>query len=221
MEELGRALARWLLDAGVIDDITGASLEAGWFRTSRQSLFGSSAPPLRTSIAESSLPKIDSPPVPVIVPAATPWRARLEPIARAARAAFERARARFAQYDRARRWRLGAVALLSAGALLAWIVASSVGGATTLPEADDDAGFDDPVPTADLSAVTAWPPPALTALPEAEPEAAAPPVDDAPRAATPPSHEPRARAKPRKSATGTDRSESKERRRSKLIDPYR
>src|SRR5690606_12099052 len=52
MEELGRALARWLLDSGIGDDITGASLEAGWFRTSRQSLFASSAPPLRSSLAD-------------------------------------------------------------------------------------------------------------------------------------------------------------------------
>jgi serine/threonine protein kinase len=47
MDELGRALARWLLDAGVTDDITGASIEAAWFRTSRQSLFASSLPPDR------------------------------------------------------------------------------------------------------------------------------------------------------------------------------
>jgi eukaryotic-like serine/threonine-protein kinase len=48
MEELGRALARWLLDAGVADDITGASLDAGWFRNSRRSLFASSLPPERS-----------------------------------------------------------------------------------------------------------------------------------------------------------------------------
>ncbi|HKO93071.1 MAG TPA: protein kinase, partial [Polyangiaceae bacterium] len=48
MQELGRELARWLLDAGVSDDITGASLEAGWFRNSRRSLFASSMPPERT-----------------------------------------------------------------------------------------------------------------------------------------------------------------------------
>jgi serine/threonine-protein kinase len=45
MDELGRELARWLLDSGVSEDITGASLDAGWLRDSRRSLFASSLPP--------------------------------------------------------------------------------------------------------------------------------------------------------------------------------
>jgi serine/threonine-protein kinase len=48
MTELGRELARWLLDNGVSEDITGGSLEAGWLRDSRRSLFASSAPPVRS-----------------------------------------------------------------------------------------------------------------------------------------------------------------------------
>ncbi|HVZ35524.1 MAG TPA: serine/threonine-protein kinase, partial [Polyangiaceae bacterium] len=49
VDELGRALARWLIDNGVTDDITGASLESGWLRRSRRSLFASSLPPERKS----------------------------------------------------------------------------------------------------------------------------------------------------------------------------
>jgi serine/threonine-protein kinase len=45
MDELGRELARWLLDSGVSEDITGASLDAAWLRDSRRSLFASSLPP--------------------------------------------------------------------------------------------------------------------------------------------------------------------------------
>jgi serine/threonine protein kinase len=48
MEELGRELARWLLDSGVSEDITGASLEAAWLRDSRRSVFASSLPPERS-----------------------------------------------------------------------------------------------------------------------------------------------------------------------------
>jgi serine/threonine protein kinase len=47
MEELGRELARWLLDNGASEDITGASLEASWLRDSRRSFFASSLPPER------------------------------------------------------------------------------------------------------------------------------------------------------------------------------
>ncbi|MEY4549435.1 MAG: hypothetical protein RL685_5630 [Pseudomonadota bacterium] len=54
MDELGRALARWLLDSGINDDITGASLEAGWFRSSRRSFFASSLPPERSRRSRSS-----------------------------------------------------------------------------------------------------------------------------------------------------------------------
>jgi serine/threonine-protein kinase len=53
MEELGRTLARWLLDGGTSDDITGANLESGWFRGSRRSLFASSLPPLRAATARA------------------------------------------------------------------------------------------------------------------------------------------------------------------------
>jgi serine/threonine-protein kinase len=48
MDELGRELARWLLDSGISEDITGASLEAGWLRDSRRSFFASSLPPERS-----------------------------------------------------------------------------------------------------------------------------------------------------------------------------
>jgi len=48
MPELGRELARWLLANGVTEDISGASLEAGWLRDSRRSLFASSVPPVRS-----------------------------------------------------------------------------------------------------------------------------------------------------------------------------
>jgi serine/threonine-protein kinase len=48
MPELGRELARWLIANGVSEDITGASLEAGWLRDSRRSLFASSVPPVRS-----------------------------------------------------------------------------------------------------------------------------------------------------------------------------
>jgi serine/threonine protein kinase len=53
MAELGRALARWLLDSDVSDDITGASLESTWLRGSRRSLLASSLPPERISAADS------------------------------------------------------------------------------------------------------------------------------------------------------------------------
>jgi len=224
MEELGRALARWLMDAGVNDDITGASLEAGWFRSSRQSLFGSSAPPLRSSLAESSLPKLDSPALPVIQPAASRALAPLLPIVAAARAACAKALARIAQQDRARRWGIGAIAMLTLGSLFAWLVLSGPGGDAAAHSGGAEAAapeFDEPVPSADLSGVTAWPPPALTPLPEAVPEAAAPRADDAPEPAAAPSREPRPRAKAKKTSVDAARSESKEHRRSKLIDPYR
>jgi serine/threonine protein kinase len=224
MEELGRALARWLLDAGVNDDITGASLEAGWFRTSRQSLFGSSAPPLRTSLAESSLPKLGSPPLPVIQPAASRAFAPILPFLRTARAACAKALARFAGQDRARSWRIGAIVTLTLGSLFAWLVLSGP-GSDAAARPDDAAAaapaFDEPVPSADLSGVAAWPPAALTPPPEAVPEAAAPLADDAPAPAAAPSREPRLRAKAKKTASDAARSESKEHRRSKLIDPYR
>jgi serine/threonine-protein kinase len=50
MAELGQALARWLLDRDVHDDIAGASLDAAWFRSSPQSFFSSTLPPARRSL---------------------------------------------------------------------------------------------------------------------------------------------------------------------------
>jgi hypothetical protein len=225
MDELGRALARWLLDAGVIDDITGASLEAGWFRSSRQSLFGSSAPPLRTSIAESNLPNVASPPVPIIRSLRPAPLAALTPLLRAARAQLASLLARLAEIEPSRRKRIGVLAALAIGTVFAWIGFSAFdrAPAENPPAALGTAAveLDDPTPSADLSGLSAWPAPAFTLLPEAVPEAAAPPAEEVPAPAGAPIRETRSRAKAKKTGDHAARSESKEHRRSKLIDPYR
>src|SRR5690606_15177548 len=111
MEELGRARARWLLDRDVGDHITGASLEAGWFRTSRQSLFGSSVPPLRSSLADP-----DPDPVRLIRPAPRGARERvgqaLAMLARHALAVSAGAVGRLRRMDRTRRYGIGTAAAL-------------------------------------------------------------------------------------------------------------
>ncbi len=105
MPELGRALARWLLDGGVKDDITGASIEAGWFRSARQSLFASSLPPDRR------FGKLER-------GVATALR-RLGPIARAGQTLIGSCAQRWRGLARGRRWALGAVLLLAIGVMAA------------------------------------------------------------------------------------------------------
>ena len=221
MEELGRALARWLLDAGVIDDVTGASLETVWFRTSRQSLFGSSAPPLRTSMAASDLPRLASPPVPIIkLPG--PWAlVRGARGVRVARAALADGWTRLATNERARRWRAGAIAALLLGSPSAWVAFSDRDEAAEVSGSAERSAavYEEPIPSADLSGIRAWPPPELTVLPNAVPEPAAPSADET--AAGTPSRDPSARSRPKKPGDTAARSESKEHRRSKLVDPYR
>lgn len=51
MRELGQAFAGWLQTQKVSDDITGASLDAAWFRESPQSFLSSTMPPGRPSLA--------------------------------------------------------------------------------------------------------------------------------------------------------------------------
>jgi serine/threonine protein kinase len=105
MLELGRALARWLLDSGVTDDITGASIEAGWFRTSRQSLFASSLPP------DHRFGELERR-VGVLL-------RRVRPLTRAGRAGWSSALSWWRGLAPSRRWAIGAVLLLGLGVMAA------------------------------------------------------------------------------------------------------
>ena len=210
MEELGKALARWLLDTGAQDDITGASLQATWFRSSRQSLFASSSPPRRISLELLNEPR---------ALLARVERTRLRELPAAARAW-----ARSLRHD-ARARRRGAVVALSLLALgaLGWMAAAPAIGGTPKLEA----------PASDVQPA-AWAPLEASPAPEAPPAPLARPADAPAAIASDPApanaeaspsrrakNEPaRARRKSPEPSTGT-RQNSKEHRRSKLIDPYR
>jgi serine/threonine-protein kinase len=217
MEELGKVLARWLLDGGFQDDITGASLQATWFRSSRQSLFASSSPPRRMSLELLPAPKLE--------PARfDPTRLRTLPTAALAwlRSLRHDARAR----------RRGAAAASSLGALvvLGWLALS--GGSESA--AVDVMSAEPPAPTwAPLSASVVQPVdglPSAPVPPASAPESApgeanadgAVPADVEGAALRRGKSEPtRARRKASDISPGSAREKSKEQRRSKLIDPYR
>ncbi|HWO13295.1 MAG TPA: protein kinase [Polyangiaceae bacterium] len=229
MEELGKALARWLLDAGVQDDITGASLQSTWFRISRQSLFASSSPPGRLSFALLPLPG-----------------ARLVPL--------DRSRLR-ALSDWARSLRAGARArprgALVLGTLAALATLGALGWMAALPAEENaraSAGAlapaaPTPAPPASVPSTPAQPGAAVAAIPVATEPAPSPPTSTgdpasparpaspaadgaaSARRASATARQPRpaddaarSRRKPVAPDKGTTR--SKQQRRSKLIDPY-
>jgi serine/threonine-protein kinase len=199
MDELGRALARWLLDTGVNDDITGASIEAAWFRRSRQSLFGSSLPPDRRFGGAQRTFR------------ALLWRARQG--ASRLQALGGRSRRALRELDRSRRWLLSGV--VAAGLVLALVFG-------TRDEIDDAPAQARPEPGVSVHTEELTTPeePAPLALEGrgVEPEAAStsPPPLAAALADPEPSRVPR--KSPR--AAEPARRETKEQRRSKLIDPY-
>jgi serine/threonine-protein kinase len=222
MEELGKALARWLLDSGCQDDITGASLQATWFRSSRQSLFASSSPPRRISLELVPAPKVGA-------------------------ARFDAARLR-ALLATARRWlvslrhdaqarRRGAVLAAALGALV--VLVGLVVSAGDEGLAADPTPAAPPAPTWAPVTTRAAPVEAATLTPAVQPFApdsrsgeasaasgvpAEPEAHDLPEAVggrRGKSEPARARRKPSETSPGSAREKSKEHRRSKLIDPYR
>jgi eukaryotic-like serine/threonine-protein kinase len=221
MEELGRALARWLLEQGVIDDITGASLEAGWFRSRRQSLFGSSSPPQRSSLAGPDVKP--APLLPVSIERSP--RDRLGVFLRALLARAARGLDGLRATQRSRRLGFGLAFALGAAITITW---------TLFTELDGAAAPEPPAPRDLASALAAdslpsGPTPIEPALDEATaldeahaPEVAPPGPGDGPSPARAPSRDPaRVRRKPMRGAESAPSDASKEQRRSKLIDPYR
>ncbi len=80
MRELGQAIASWLLQNKISEDITGASLEAGWFRESPRSFLSSTLPPVRASLIAPPLGTSSSnPALATRGPAAARKGARLSP----------------------------------------------------------------------------------------------------------------------------------------------
>jgi eukaryotic-like serine/threonine-protein kinase len=222
MDELGQALARWLQAHGVVDDITGASLEAAWFRSSRQSLFGSSSPPLGAALSGPSESPGAGP--------SQPLRARLAGLAGLASALPARAKQaalRLRRPGRAR-WVYGA-ALLGMLLAITWLARSGPESADR-SQVDTLGVVDSPLPTepaalvGDVQPLTVAIPaaPGPTPHSEATSPAAAPALasDNPARGAT--SHDAvRARRKFIHTNDNAAEGESKEHRRSKLIDPYR
>jgi serine/threonine protein kinase len=218
MEELGRALARWLQAHGVSDDITGASLDAVWFRSSRQSLFGSSSPPLRASLSGPTEP-------PHTLLARALGKSGLARLAALAEWVWPRARAcaeLVLEPGRAR-WSIGAL-LLGAAIAIAWLVTTEPdGSAASRAVSADPAPPTEPAEPLHEPAIRVDPAP--IPLTPSDPGAAPPPsrpaartlLEDAPRRGAPRDS---ARAR-RKVDNAASKSESKEHRRSKLIDPYR
>ncbi len=225
MEELGRALARWLLDGGVSDDITGASLEAGWFRSSRRSFFASSLPPERSRRSRASaLQKL--------------WQRSAQHLRAWAEALAARCVPLWRRYLCLEpRWRWAVHAALAGALLLLGMLV--FGGeapppaaptAALAPAAEPAAAPPEPAPPAPAPAVVE-PPAAAQPEPEAAPAASA--ADSTPSAAPPASAPPSAprassKSKPRRSATrkaardGSKpaRESTTRARRAKLIDPY-
>jgi hypothetical protein len=203
-----------LLDGGTFDDVTGASLEAGWFRSHRQSLFSSSTPPEsgRTPklIAVAKSPRR-------YVGAAQAW---LEVAISRAKPVLAGARARLDDNPWRRAGLLLAL-LLSATLALRWI---------TWDAADTAATSTDPVeaiaPTAPVARSAPTSAPATTAAAVDDANATAPEPVPAKRAVGAASAPTRTAEPGRARRKGTPRAEAtkdlgKERRRSQLIDPYR
>jgi serine/threonine-protein kinase len=217
MEELGRALARWLLDGGAVDDVTGASLEASWFRSSRQSLFASSSPPKPPRFTLLGVPGVQR--------------------SRVGRALLTHLRmlpfdalgwVRSLRTD-ARSRRFGAVLMVSLGAAFAmlWILNEPEGAAAPPPApAEPNAELElstEPNYLGRDAFVGSMPPLAEAPVPLAE--ASAPPAPTEPakleNADTTNRRPATSEGRPRRRAAETGaRERSKEHRRSKLIDPY-
>jgi eukaryotic-like serine/threonine-protein kinase len=216
MEELGRTLARWLLDGGTIDDVTGASLEAGWFRSHRQSLFSSSTPPRSGSsprlIAAAKAPRH-------FVGLAEAW---LGAAVSRARPALGRVRARL-DHEHWRRAGVLLVLLLTVALALRWLVGDEPDTAAVSP-----APVEAVAPAASLASTEPASAPALAdALPQGNVNAAPLEPAVAARSGGSPASAPTRAAEParsrRKSAPRAEAAKDlgKERRRSQLIDPYR
>jgi eukaryotic-like serine/threonine-protein kinase len=224
MEELGRALARWLQAEGAVDDVTGASLEAVWFRTSRQSLFGSSSPPGRASLSgpTESLGQV------VVTDSKPPLAKRLRRLALALPGRAKAWSATLARPGRTR-WALVAALLgtsLASALLLSMLTGSEPVGAPTTSAtpnpAPNDAPSTEPLPIemAPIEVRLPTPPPSIeTSEPRNEPPPAPPSsrAEEAARRAA--ARDVRARRP--SDVEGAAKGESKEHRRSKLIDPYR
>ncbi len=203
MDELGRALATWLLDSGVVDDITGASLQAGWFKTSRHSLFASSLPPERQPGRmrrgfSSLLTRVQM----------SFWL--LSAQARSVATALER---------RTRPQRVAFGAVVTAGALVAFAL---LGGAASKPHPTrwntaNPASRAKPAARVPPRGSPVVDPPKIEAPPDGTQSSsvtappAAPPALEAPR---------RAIVRKTPSAQQGSRDRVEEERRSKLIDPY-
>ncbi len=200
MDELGRVLARWLLDGGVIDDITGASLEAGWFRRSRQSLFASSVPPDRRfgktrrrlggllARAHESL---------------GPWQVRGAKWLAAAR-----------RLEPRRRWALVALVALAAAIGFGSIVGAEPEIEVVIPAASKPAPVSNEAPPREP--VPLAPEVAPSDVMGPAPDPAVPVVE----AAAPPREPSRTARKVQRSPGTKPRETAKEHRRAKLIDPY-
>jgi eukaryotic-like serine/threonine-protein kinase len=205
MQALGEALARWLIARDVVDDVTGASIEAAWLRRAPSSILNSMPPPELMKLPEVVIKEVDD-------PAQRGWVTPLDRLRGAlqlgplkgAYAAFESKTT-----PRSRR-AIGAGAALALLALLtlAW------------PSNDVTPAPQSAAPLAPATAVgAARPEPSASAPAPSEPapalplEAAAPPAT----ASAPPS----AVSRPRK-ATARDAKSKKpvEKRREKLLNPF-
>jgi hypothetical protein len=211
-----------LLDQGVTDDITGASLEAGWFRSSRQSLFGSSSPPQRSSLAGPDVKPAALLPVLIERRPRERLRALLRSLPVRAARGFDELRAT----QRSRRIGFGLAFALGAALTITWTLLAGLDGAAA-PEREPPAPRDLAsalAPASELSGPTPIEPELeqVTALEQGPtPEVTAPtPADGANPARSPGRDSARSRRKPTRGAESTN-DESKEQRRSKLIDPYR
>jgi eukaryotic-like serine/threonine-protein kinase len=213
MEELGRALARWLTGSGVVDDITGASLESSWFRSSRQSLFASSSPPVR--VAPRFLPSgLGSP---------RQWRAILLETLVASASRVTRFAGSLSRVPRSRRWGIGLAVGLGAVLMLLRAVTTEPEGAaaredTVPPSIVTEPATSAPVVVGELTPSSGVPlgGPAVTAAGPDRPDEAAVP-EPAARAA---GREPTSGRRKAARASGSS-DMAKENRRSKLVDPYR
>jgi serine/threonine protein kinase len=202
MDELGRALARWLLDSGVSDDITGASLEGGWFRTSRQSLFASSLPPERKPESRRWL---------------AAGRRRAHQALLLAQALSGEGARKLQLLNRAWRWGLALGLVASVGLVLTLLRDGEPRtDVTAAPELVPP--LEAPASTL-VSQVPPTPPSDVAPAPANDVSAAVP---ESVPLATPPTPRPQnraARKTPRASGAASPETH-KEQRRSKLIDPY-
>jgi hypothetical protein len=217
MDELGRALARWLLDSGVNDDITGASLEAGWFRSSRRSFFASSLPPERSRRSRSSGGR-------------RLWQRTIPQLQAWAIALALRCAPLWHRYQSLERRRRRAVATLLIGSVLL-LGLLLLRGADAPPAPAVVAAPPVVAPTAAVAAPSPSSPPPTVAAPAAAPvelpaasNAALAALDEpvvAPRASSKSNRTRRPAArKPTRASSETPRETVTRARRAKLIDPY-